>query len=125
MQDGLDEELQQMDEREQDAPTLVEAVHLDDPLSALELQPLSVVEKGTTIKQAVELMKKNEVGCVLVTENGKLVGILTERDLIRRVMGHGLDHSVETTGSHMTRNPEYLRLEDSVAHALNHMYDRG
>ncbi|MCK4579579.1 MAG: CBS domain-containing protein, partial [Candidatus Marinimicrobia bacterium] len=98
---------------------------LDDPLSSLDLQPLTVVKKTTTIKDAVGLMMKNKVGCVLVTESGKLVGILTERDLIRRVMGRGLDHSAETTGSHMTGHPEYLRMEDSVAHALNHMYDRG
>ncbi len=125
MLEGFDDELQQMDEREEDTPTLVAAVHLDDPLSALELQPLTLVNRGTPIKDVVALMMKHHVGCVLVEDNGRLAGILTERDLIRRVMGRGLDHSKATAGEHMTANPEFLRMDDSIAHALNHMYDRG
>lgn len=125
MLEGFDDELQQMDEREEEAPTLVEAVHLDDPLSSLDLQPLTLVNRATSIKEVVALMIKNHVGCVLVEDNGRLVGILTERDLIRRVMGKGLDHSKATVGEHMTGDPEFLQMDDSVAHALNHMYDRG
>ncbi len=125
MYDGLDDELQQMDEREQDAPTLVAAVHLDDPISTLDLQPLSLVQVSSTIHEVLDLMKKNKVGCLLVEKDERLVGIFTERDVIRRVAGKGLDYAKATVGEHMTRGPDTLRMEDSIAHALNHMYDRG
>ncbi|MEE9463958.1 MAG: CBS domain-containing protein [Candidatus Neomarinimicrobiota bacterium] len=125
MAEGFDDELQQMKEREAEPLSLVDAVHLEDPLSSLELQPLSLANRGTSIKEVVALMIRNHVGCVLVEDGGRLAGILTERDLIRRVMGKGLDHSRATAGEHMTADPEFLHMDDSVAHALNHLYDRG
>ena len=86
MYDNLDDELQQMEEREQEAPQLVAAVHLDDPISSLELQPLCVVEPQTTMQAAISLLDQNNVGCLLVQEGERLVGIFTERDVIRRVV---------------------------------------
>lgn len=43
-------------------------------------------KKDTTVKDAVELMNKYEIGCLVVVENGKPVGIITERDLLKRVL---------------------------------------
>ena len=39
-----------------------------------------------TVKDAAKLMNKHEIGCLVVVENGKPVGIITERDLLRRVL---------------------------------------
>lgn len=35
---------------------------------------------------AVKLMNKNRIGCLVALDNGKIVGILTERDLLERVL---------------------------------------
>ena len=41
------------------------------------------VAPGTATLDAIELMRKNKVGCLPVVEDRRLVGIITERDLIR------------------------------------------
>ncbi|MFC1481004.1 CBS domain-containing protein [Candidatus Neomarinimicrobiota bacterium] len=125
MSEGFDDELQQMDEREQDAPTLVQAVHLDDPISSLELQPLTVAAPDASLVDAVKLMETNSVGCILVEENGKLIGILTERDIIRKATGRGLHFPDLKISDYMTRKPTCLRMGDPIAFALNRIYDRG
>jgi len=43
-------------------------------------------KKEATVKDAVRLMNKYEIGCLIVVENGKPVGIITERDLLKRVL---------------------------------------
>jgi len=125
MFDGLDDELQQMDENEQDAPDLTDAVQIDNPISSLKLQPLAVVSPETTINSALDQLNTNNIGCLLVEKDSKLVGIFTERDVLRRVVNRGFDYNVKTVEEFMTANPDSLRMDDSVAHALNHMYDRG
>lgn len=125
MFEELDDELQQMDEREQDAPELAAAVHLDDPISVLQLQELSLVHPDTVMNTALDILNEKNIGCLLVEENDQLVGIFTERDVLRRVVNRGLDYTKALVGEYMTPKPDTLRMGDSVAHALNHMYDRG
>jgi predicted transcriptional regulator len=44
------------------------------------------VESKSSLKGAVELMNTHDIGCVVVMENGKPVGIITERDLLKKVL---------------------------------------
>ena len=60
----------------------------------LELKDAHVtaVQKTATVREAVGLMSNAQVGCVVVEdEDGALVGIFSERDLVRRVVDVGLD----------------------------------
>ncbi|MDH5793055.1 MAG: CBS domain-containing protein [Candidatus Bathyarchaeota archaeon] len=43
-------------------------------------------KQEATIEDAIKLMNKYEIGCLVVVENGKPVGIITERDLLKRVL---------------------------------------
>ncbi len=76
-----------------------------------------------TVARAVELLRKKRVGAVMVVSRSrprKLVGILTERDLINRVLpvkGYGRLRLEKV----MTRAPESLRPQDCLAYALNKM----
>jgi len=50
------------------------------------------VEAEATVREAVELMNRNEIGClVVVDEEEKPVGIITERDLLKRVLANRKD----------------------------------
>ena len=49
------------------------------------------VSADITVRQAVDKMIEANVGCVIVETNGRLVGIFTERDLLRRVVGRNND----------------------------------
>jgi len=47
----------------------------------------------SSVREAAELMRKKNVGSVVVTYEGKPVGIVTERDMVERVVARGLDAS--------------------------------
>lgn len=44
------------------------------------------LQTDATAYDAVKLMNKNRIGCLVALDNGKIVGILTERDLLERVL---------------------------------------
>lgn len=44
------------------------------------------IDEGSTVKEAADVMNRFEIGCLIVTDNGKAVGIITERDLLKRVI---------------------------------------
>ena len=44
-----------------------------------------------TVLKATEIMNKHAIGCIIVTENGKPIGIVTERDLLKRVISNKKD----------------------------------
>jgi len=91
------------------------------PVGALEPRAPLVVEPLTSVLEAVALMQEHSVGCVLVVRSGKLKGIFTERDVLRSVVGRAIEPAKTPVRKLMTPNPEYLRLTDSIAYALNKM----
>lgn len=50
------------------------------------VEDVVTVEADITVKRAVELMNKFEIGCLIVTKRGKPIGIVTERDMLTRVL---------------------------------------
>ena len=44
------------------------------------------IEAEATVRQAVYLMNKHEIGCLVVMRKGKPVGIVTETDMVKRVI---------------------------------------
>jgi len=51
------------------------------------IETVITVEADATVMRAVKIMNENEIGCLVVTRNGRAVGIITERDLLKRVIG--------------------------------------
>jgi len=47
---------------------------------------LITIEAGATVKKAAELMDKHDIGCLIVVSFGNPIGIITERDMLRRVL---------------------------------------
>jgi CBS domain-containing protein len=73
------------------------------------------VEPGLPLTEVAKRMVAKDVGAVLVTEGEQLVGILTERDVLRAV-ARGIDQDT-TAADWMTRDPETLEPEESTEHA--------
>jgi CBS domain-containing protein len=94
---------------------------LRQPISVLRPRSPILVEPQTPVLEAIQVMQNARVGCVLVALNGKLKGIFTERDVLTRVVGQGVDAAKTPVRRLMTADPEYLRLTDSIAYALNAM----
>lgn len=51
------------------------------------------VDENSTVKEAVDIMNKAEIGCLIVVSKGRTVGIVTERDLLKRVIAEARDVS--------------------------------
>lgn len=80
----------------------------------------SSVEASATVKEAAELMAREDIGNVLVVENGEVQGIVTDRDIVVRVIakGEGADASVREACS---SGLETLSPDDSVEDAIKKM----
>ena len=72
------------------------------------------VPPTVTIADAVAEMNRNRVGSVLVIDDGRLVGIFTERDVLRRVVGAGIDPKAVRVAEVMTRNVLTVAPETTV-----------
>ena len=109
----------------------VEAARLGAAISTRPVKALPTLKQPvrvtptTSIRQAVEVMNERRVGCVLVVDGGRLVGIFTERDVLRKVVTAGRDIDATPVGEVMTRDPESLTLDDGISYALNLMSDGG
>lgn len=106
-----------------------EAQHVGETLLKETCIGLGIPEAITvaptdTIRRAIEVMCTSSVGCVLVVENGKLVGIFTERDVMKRIVWKGVaqDRPVSDV---MTRDPAVLGPSDPVVLLLNRMVAGG
>ena len=118
MTDSIDEELRIMEEQAAEGPH----DHLEEPLDALCERPAVCVAASTTIAETIDLMCANDFGAVLVTEAGKLAGVFTERDVLKRVVGKIADLGAHPVSEVMTSNPESLQLGDKVIFVMNMMH---
>ena len=93
--------------------------------SVLEPRKLVVAGPHTTVAEAAKLMRKGKVGAVLVVEEGRLVGIFTERDALFRVMAPGLDPTNTELRAVMTRDPTTVAPDETFGYALLLMHEKG
>lgn len=49
------------------------------------------IDENATVKEAAEVMNKFEIGCLIAVRRGKAMGIVTERDLLKRVVAEAKD----------------------------------
>src|SRR3990172_3199228 len=66
-------------------------VDLDAPVKDFMRRTLYFLDPDDTCDKAARVMKDPDIGSVFVTENGTPVGIVTERDLVRKLLGEGRD----------------------------------
>ncbi|HEX4720672.1 MAG TPA: CBS domain-containing protein [Thermoleophilaceae bacterium] len=78
------------------------------------------VDASATIEDAAKIMAENDIGNVLVVENDEVQGIITDRDIVVRVIakGNGADASVREAAS---TDLETLSPDDSVEDAIKKM----
>lgn len=88
----------------------------------LPLRQPALVERNASIREAIETMKAKSLGCALVCERGKLIGLFTERDLLNKVIGEPVNYS-SAVEQVMTINPARLSMDDSVLTAMRLMQE--
>jgi CBS domain-containing protein len=96
----------------------VESISRLHPTAPLHLSP------GQTVAEAIHLMRQERVGCVLVCEGERLVGIMTERDLMRRVLAAGKPLT-STVAECMTPDPVVVHRKEPIGAAVRRMEEGG
>jgi CBS domain-containing protein len=81
-------------------------------------RPLASVQSGTTIREAAHVLEHFNVGALAVLDDDRLVGILTERDVIQRCIAHDDDPAIARVDAAMTANPDTIETEDGLADAI-------
>ena len=93
---------------------------MEDKLSQLDQEFLGVGPEAP-VSEVIKQMKSAGLGCALILDQGELVGIFTERDLLNKLTGKASGPQSIAVRDLMSANPEVLRDTDSVATALNKM----
>ncbi len=78
-------------------------------------------EETQPVCDAVDAMALNNYGAVLITNKGKLSGIFTERDLLRKIAACRLDLTNLKLKDVMTANPKTANINDSVTDCMRRM----
>ncbi len=79
------------------------------------------IEADQPVVKAAELMAKENVGSLPVVENGDLVGIVTDRDLVIQVVARGLDPKTVKVTDVYTEKPVVATPDEPLDQALQRM----
>jgi CBS domain-containing protein len=77
----------------------------------------------TPLRDIAAMMRDGDMGAVPIVENAKLVGIITDRDIVVRAIAEGHDSST-SVNKVMTRDPFTVRPDDFVFQAIRLMGDK-
>jgi CBS domain-containing protein len=121
VEDVILEEEAIVEERTTEGEWLGEAILERSIRSLPGLQPPIHLPPTASVRAAIAAMNDARVGCVMIVEGGRLVGIFTERDVLTRVAARELDIDAMPISDLMTPDPECLTLDDGIAYALNRM----
>ena len=118
-EEWLEEESELLGDSEAPARVLDQRM-IREPIRLLRPRPRPPLglHPDDSVEAAWRLMREHRVGCVLVVDDGALVGILTERDLLLRVDTPGSARPIREV---MTPDPETLSPDDPIVYALNKM----
>jgi CBS domain-containing protein len=76
------------------------------------------VETGATVADAAREMRDGDVGSVVLSENGKVAGIITDRDIAVRVVAEGRDPDATRVSEVATSPAVTLTIDQSVDDAI-------
>jgi CBS domain-containing protein len=93
-------------------PTIVRDVMTREP---------TMMEASELVPTAARAMRDSNIGDVLVTENGRLLGILTDRDIVVRVLAEGRDPARTTVSDVCSRELTTLGPDDAIDVAVASM----
>ena len=94
-------------------------------LGDLPISEAVIVSTDETVRGAIERMREAQAGCVLVQEDGELVGLFNERHVLTRVLRKDLDPAATPISEVMSPKPLKLSPEDPPAFAIHCMVAYG
>ena len=85
--------------------------------------PVTVL-KSAPVTEAAQAMKERDIGDVIVRDDGRICGIVTDRDIVVRVLAEGRDPNSTTVGEVASDQPVTLSPDADVSEAVNVMREK-
>ena len=122
-EDMIEDELMMMDEQLAEPSKSLHEIQV--PLSSL-MEEVTIIDSGSSIQEAADLMIKNNIGYVIVTRDNKLRGIFGERDILLNFLNTDLGSWEDLiVDDHMKENPKTLQSDDLLDTAIFFMANGG
>ena len=93
-------------------------------LEDVMVEDVITVGEKTTVKKAVELMKKHEIGCLIVVKKRKPAGIVTERDMLNRILLRSKDPEKIKVSEIMSKPLVVAKPQMTIEDAVKLMFKR-
>jgi len=95
------------------------------PLAVMMNKNMRTIQTEGTLLEAARLMRELQVGALLVEENGHLVGVVSETDLVRKAMAEGRDVGQEKVRTIMSSPIITIDIERPASDASDLMSEKG
>ncbi|HXG68405.1 MAG TPA: CBS domain-containing protein [Blastocatellia bacterium] len=82
---------------------------------------VSTCSPQTSLREVADMMKDEDVGSIPVVDNGRIVGIVTDRDIVCRVLAEGRDTRTATASEAMSQDLVTVARDESVVDAIQKM----
>jgi signal-transduction protein with cAMP-binding, CBS, and nucleotidyltransferase domain len=93
------------------------ATVLADKISALKLREPLCVASGSGVGEVIATVQRHLEGAVLICDGGKPIGIMTEQDVLMKIVARDVKHD-EAVDKFMTANPFTLRSSSTIREAI-------
>ena len=98
----------------------IEAMLQGKKIQAIMNTKLLQAGPNISLEKAISLMQENKSGYIVIADKKKVVGIITEADIVRKVLGKNVDLK-SPVKEFMTPNPVVLSSNDTVGKAIDLM----
>jgi CBS domain-containing protein len=85
-------------------------------------KPVVKILPEKNVAEACQVMEQNNIGCLVVENNGKLCGIITDRDIALKVAGRLRDPQKTTVEEIMTADPIRISVDKDLRHLTSLMH---
>jgi len=93
-------------------------------ISDIMTKKVVTVPKEKGLKDIINIMSNSRISSVIVTDNGRVAGIVTERDLIRKCLMKSPNQGKQTIEEVMTRDPMTVNSHTDLSEASQMMRDK-
>ena len=82
------------------------------------------IDENATVKEAADVMDQNEISCLIAVRKGKAIGIITERDLLKRVIVEAKNTKKTKVGEVMSSPLEVVAFGTNLEKAVRLMFEK-
>ena len=88
-------------------------------------KPVVTISPKVSVQEAARLMRRKNVGALVMVDDSRPLGILTDRDIVTAVVAQGRDPMTTTVGEVMRRDLTVIREDRGVFDAITLLSDKG